>query len=310
MRNIQQIERPARVATKRSLKLASSHVVVTCATFAALAIFVTTGSQVLPEALRSMVGEGKTNSWLQVAFLLNVAIILFGWRRARDLKEALDAEAVAERRARESAYTDHLTGLGNRRHLIRAIAEACENQARATLLLLDLDHFKDVNDLHGHDAGDEVLIAVAATIREAGPADSQLARLGDDEFAILVPPETANVTEIARRILASVSQARPIDNATVTASIGLSTLHAGLKPEQVLRRADIAMCTAKRDGRNRYSWFDQAMEADLQSAVRRQESDRGGASQRESATPGIAADSHSLHGMTDDPSVRPARRWA
>ncbi len=271
MSDIQPARRPPSAASKRRLTLASSHLVVTCATFAALAIFVTTGSQVLPEALRSMAGEGRANNWLQVAFLLNVAIILFGWRRARDLRQALDSEADAERRARESAFSDHLTGLGNRRRLMRALAEASGRQERSTLLLLDLDHFKTINDRFGHDTGDEVLASVAEAIREAAPVGSQLARLGDDEFAILFPPQTLEVTEFARRLLASLSQGRHAGDlgVQVTASVGLSSLHGGLTPEQVLRRADIAMCAAKADGRNRYAWFEQAMEAELQSPTRR-----------------------------------------
>src|SRR5688500_17247291 len=129
MSDIQPARRPPSAASKRRLTLASSHLVVTCATFAALAIFVTTGSHVLPEAQRSMVAKHRVNNGLQDAFLLTVAISQFVGRRARDVRHAPDSEADAERPAGESAFSEHLTGLGNRRRLMRALAEASGRQS-------------------------------------------------------------------------------------------------------------------------------------------------------------------------------------
>ena len=92
-----------------------------------------------------------------MAFLLNIAIILFGWRRSKDLKDALDAYEEAERLAERNANTDPATGLSNRRELLRSFRDALEAKRPGALLLLDLDHFKRVNDLHGHLAGDQLL---------------------------------------------------------------------------------------------------------------------------------------------------------
>src|SRR3954462_4557926 len=98
------------------MRMASSHVITTCATIAAILLFVALGSQVVPAAL---VGASLPDSAgsLQVAFLLNIAIILFGWRRSKDLKLALEAYEAAERLARTNANTDPTTGLANRREL-------------------------------------------------------------------------------------------------------------------------------------------------------------------------------------------------
>ena len=138
-----------RKARSKTVRLAGSHVITTCATVAALLLFVALGSQVLPAALFGAPLANSDNT-LKVAFLLNIAIILFGWRRSKDLKEALDAYEAAERLAQSNANTDPATGLANRRELMRSLGEALEDKSGGVFLLLDLDHFKRVNDLHGH----------------------------------------------------------------------------------------------------------------------------------------------------------------
>ena len=124
----------------------------------------------------AFIGGGGGNQPLTVAFLLNIAIILFGWRRTKDLKDALAAYSRAEQMAHDNAFTDHTTSLANRRELMRVLAIAAEHPESSTLLLLDLDYFKKVNDLHGHIAGDRVLKAVAETLVQKSPAGSCCAR--------------------------------------------------------------------------------------------------------------------------------------
>src|SRR3954467_11478511 len=143
-----------RRAKNQAVSPASSHLITTCATMAAILLFVGLGSQLLPTALFGA-RLPDSASTLKVAFLLNIAIILFGWRRSKDLKEALDAYEESERVARRNANTDPATGLANRRELMRSLGDALEAKAPGVLLLLDLDHFKRVNDLHGHLAGDQ-----------------------------------------------------------------------------------------------------------------------------------------------------------
>ena len=123
----------------KTVKIASSHIITTCATAAAILLFVVLGSRVVSDAIGGT-SVPDANSTLSVAFLLNIAIILFGWRRSKDLKEALEAYDAAARLADRNANTDPTTGLANRRELVRALDEALAVR-RGVFLVLDLDHF-------------------------------------------------------------------------------------------------------------------------------------------------------------------------
>ena len=166
-------------ARTKAIHIASSHLITSCATLAAILMFVGLGSQVLPPALG--VARLPADGTLAVALVLNVALILFGWRRSKDLKEALHAYEHIERQAERNANTDPMTGLANRRELMRTLVEALAAKRSGVLLLLDLDHFKRVNDLHGHLAGDQVLRTVGEAMTQAAPASSCCARIGGDE---------------------------------------------------------------------------------------------------------------------------------
>jgi diguanylate cyclase (GGDEF)-like protein len=170
----------------KAVRIASSHLITSCATIAALFLFVALGSQVVPGAFGwAQLGDAADS--LSVAFILNIAIILFGWRRSKDLREALDAHEEAERAAQRNANTDPTTGLANRRELMRALDEALEARRGGVLLLLDLDHFKRVNDLHGHLAGDQLLKMIAENLTRTAADAACVARIGGDEFALLAP---------------------------------------------------------------------------------------------------------------------------
>ncbi len=248
----------------KTVKLASSHLITTCATLAALFLFVALGSQVIPSAL--FADQMTDTSGLQVALLLNIAIIIFGWRRSKDLKDALEAHEHAERAAHDAAYSDFTTGLANRRQLMRVLDDALESRAAATVALLDLDDFKKVNDLHGHVAGDELLAAIAGILTDIAPEGSCCARTGGDEFAILLPfADKARAEAVATAIVERLGVPIRVDTGEVraTASIGLAELGRKMTPVDVLRRSDVAMYAAKRDGRNRFAWFDSQLEHDL-----------------------------------------------
>src|SRR5689334_7704760 len=107
------------------VRIASSRLIISCATIAALFLFVGLGGQVLGPAFG---GTRLPNTSLTMAFLLNIAIILFGWRRAKDLQMALDAAESAEREAQRSASTYAATGLSNRRELLRSIRDALDDK--------------------------------------------------------------------------------------------------------------------------------------------------------------------------------------
>ena len=212
-------------------------------------------------------------------FLLNIAIILFGWRRSRDLKEALEAYEVAETLAQRNANTDPATGLGNRRELMRALDEALEAGEGGVFLVLDLDHFKRVNDLHGHLAGDAVLRRVAEVSRKAAPKNACCARTGGDEFAILLPEMDDKSGEaVAAKILESLSAPVFVEGTQiqVTASIGLARLTTARDEETALRESDVALYAAKRAGRNAFAWFDKELEREIADRLKLEEDIRTG----------------------------------
>jgi diguanylate cyclase (GGDEF)-like protein len=265
-------------ASRKAVRIASSHLITSCATLAALLLFVGLGSQVLPSAL-GVVPLADANSTLTVAFLLNIAIILFGWRRSKDLKNALEAYEEAERTARRNANTDPATGLANRRELQRCLAEAREAKSSGTLLLLDLDHFKRVNDLHGHLAGDRLLSVVADTLRHAAAEATCCARIGGDEFALLLPGVNAAAAErVAGAVIERLATPMILDGAQVqvSASIGLAELARGQSDEDLLRQSDVALYAAKRAGRNGFAWFDRELERELTERLKLEEDIRFG----------------------------------
>lgn len=159
------------------------------------------------------------------------------------------------------AQTDEMTGLANRRAFMHAASIRFETsnfeyQALA-LMIVDLDHFKQVNDVHGHDAGDEVLIHAAHQIQEACPEDSLVARLGGEEFAVMMPYQTiADLHQRAEAIRARVDST-PCDyqgtTILVSASLGVGIVHPRDTVSSVLSRADNALYDAKDQGRNRFS---------------------------------------------------------
>ena len=249
-----------------SYQLASSHLVTTCATLAALILFVLVGAKVLPGAI-GLAAAGQPA--LGVAFLLNIAIILFGWRRASELKDTLSALKVAEQEALDNAYTDHTTGLANRRALLRELERRCrDGQGNEALILLDLDHFKKVNDLYGHSAGDELLKLVGETILSEIPASSFAARIGGDEFAAIIADRAA-AEDIAQQIVTALAAPLTLRAATaqISASAGITALDRSSSPVDMLRRADVAMYSVKRSGRNGLAWFDSEMERQLHDRV-------------------------------------------
>lgn len=170
-----------------------------------------------------------------------------------------DAEAEEWERLRAEAVRDALTGLPNRRAfeeaLLREVARAERENAPFAVLLLDVDHFKRVNDGHGHPAGDAVLRAVAARARGALRAADLLARVGGEELAALLPgADRAAALEAGERVRLAV-RASPVEagNAaiTVTLSVGVAVRRAGEEGADLLARGDERLYAAKRGGRDR-----------------------------------------------------------
>ena len=157
------------------------------------------------------------------------------------------------------AIYDSLTGFYNRRRF-RALLDEEMGDAKTTaplsLLLMDLDHFKQINDRHGHLVGDQVLSVVAQLIREHAPADAPLGRLGGEEFALALRGKSLGEAAALAETLRAVVGARPVDTREerliVTVSIGVAQSGVDAStPSELLRRADERMYKAKQGGRNR-----------------------------------------------------------
>ena len=156
-------------------------------TIGAILIFAASGSRALTSLIDMVGGRGGgIDALLTSAVLLNIALILFGWRRYRDLSVEVVERAAAEDRARLLASHDPLTGLLNRRSLAEGIAamfgRAAQRDKTLALLMVDLDHFKTINDSHDHETGDALLRAAGAAIVGIVPPGALVARLGGDEF--------------------------------------------------------------------------------------------------------------------------------
>ena len=175
----------------------------------------------------------------------------------------ISALRMAESKVRHLAFHDALTGLGNR-HQLRESLSALADGAVACLMFLDLDGFKVINDSLGHDAGDRLLVVIAERIQGMlRPADVAI-RLGGDEFVLLIQSVGSDqVSGVAQRVLDVVRA--PIDMASggpvqVSGSLGVAMFpRDGADADTLLRAADIAMCAAKAAGRNRFSYYEQAM---------------------------------------------------
>lgn len=171
---------------------------------------------------------------------------------------------------RRLAFTDPLTGLGNRALFNEELRRACSSGGpqHAALLLLDLDDFKEVNDVYGHQSGDRMLIELARRIRGVIRNDDIVARIGGDEFVVIIP-DGCDADSIAERLV-DLSR-RPIDvgGVQITPSLSIGIARSGTdcpgrdSGEDLLRRADIAMYAAKAAGKSRFVSFQPEMMSKL-----------------------------------------------
>ncbi len=205
--------------------------------------------------------------------LLNIALILFGWRRYHDMNAELKRSCENAAEAMALARFDPLTGLLNRRALgdeFPAIRQSWIDEGLATAgIVIDIDTFKSINDLFGHAGGDKVIAAVAIRISAALPEGALLARLGGDEFAAFFPLDPAAdelLDDVGARLVAELGEPVEIDgiSASTSSSVGGTLCRDGLTDiDQLMRHADAAMYRAKRLGRRRFCRFDYAMQVEL-----------------------------------------------
>ena len=163
------------------------------------------------------------------------------------------------RAAQEDALTDTLTRIANRRclemELDRRFADFRRHKSPLSLTMLDVDYFKRVNDTWGHDAGDQVLRALATTLTDETRETDLVARYGGEEFVIVMPAtpssEACGVVETVRSAIGRLRWPNVDSTLSVTISGGLAEAHEDDDPEQLLRRADRALYAAKANGRDR-----------------------------------------------------------
>jgi diguanylate cyclase (GGDEF)-like protein len=223
---------------------------------------------------------------IALGFCLGIAAIIFGWRRITDLRGEMKRRGAAEQEAHRAARHDVLTGLPNRRRFLEQFhkwTDELSPEQVCALFVVDLDHFKPINDLYGHRLGDEVLRTVAGRLTELVEGTGMVARLGGDEFGILMPVHRGGEVELrlARRIVHEIPQ--PILLASLSLEVGVSVGVAiydpdehtdddlatrdGSQVETMLRQADMAMYRAKTEGRGLYRFFDRDMDERLQVRV-------------------------------------------
>lgn len=190
----------------------------------------------------------------------------------RDTQEELERQNMALKVARETLFrlanVDELTGLTNRRagsdELQDLIARCQQDGSEVAILQIDLDGFKQVNDVHGHDAGDFVLVEVAKRLRETVPDDAMVVRLGGDEFQVGLrcKSEGSDVTALAERLVDVLREPyfHQDRRCLIGASIGIAVSSShDVAPDLLIKSADMALYKSKRDGRSRVSVFDNAL---------------------------------------------------
>jgi diguanylate cyclase (GGDEF)-like protein len=219
--------------------------------------------------------EWELDDIVFVAFFLSIALTIYSVRRYRDLANETRTRILAEREARDLARHDPLTGLPNRR-LFEEKLDACLGGASDThqvaVLMLGLNAFKRIRDTHGHVVGDKALCEFANRVKNILREDNVLARIGEDEFGVILPEINSpdDSAKLASRIVASAAEAFAIDKMSVEldAGVGIAVASSdGIHGDELVRRADRALRRAKRDGRSCVRFFEPEMDTHVQRRI-------------------------------------------
>lgn len=188
--------------------------------------------------------------------MYSVAIDISEIKQMQNSLAEAHAELAFKNQQLESlTVTDTLTGLFNRRKLDEVLSQECEralrNQSPMTVILADIDKFKSVNDIHGHQVGDQLLIAIAKLLLQGVRKVDTVARWGGEEFMILCPDTTlSGACTVAENIRRAIEHCEFPVAAGKTCSFGVAEYRPGESPQAVIKRADEALYRAKNGGRN------------------------------------------------------------
>ena len=219
----------------------------------------------------------QLDDMVTIVAILAVAGFVFAVRRSRDLGGELAGREAAEAHIRDMALHDPLTGLANRRKMQEALEQALKTRKTGdqvtALLMIDLDRFKPVNDLHGHGVGDRLLEAVGERLHDAVRTGEIVARMGGDEFAILIATahSAGACGRLAGRILRAMETPFEIDRLVlqIGASVGIVvTADTQLDAETAIHHADVALYRAKREGRGQFRFFEEKMDGQIRARAR------------------------------------------
>jgi diguanylate cyclase (GGDEF)-like protein len=210
-----------------------------------------------------------------VAFVLSIALMIYTLRRYRDLVSEVKTWTIAEREARDLARHDPLTGLPNRRlfdEKLQACLSGASDTRQVAVLTLGLYGFKRIKDTHGHVAGDKALSEFANRVAGILRDDSVLARIGEDEFGIIMPDigSLDGPTNLASRIVTSAAEAFAIEKVSAELGVGVGIAIApsdGVNRDELVRRADRALCRAKGDGRSCVRFFEPEMDTHVERRI-------------------------------------------
>ena len=202
---------------------------------------------------------------------------LFAFRRSTDLWREVRSREDREAQILRMALHDPLTGLANRRKMFddlgRAIRARKHGDEVTGMLLIDLDRFKPINDMHGHGVGDRLLKAVAERLQASLRDGELVARLGGDEFGIVLPRllRSEDAGRPARRILKAMEEPFRIDRLAlrVGVSVGVAvTADQSADPDALVHHADVALYRAKREGRGEFRYFEENMDSEIRARAK------------------------------------------
>jgi diguanylate cyclase (GGDEF)-like protein len=211
--------------------------------------------------------DWEIDNLLFMLVIMSFALLIFGYRRVKDLSQAMRQRKLAELDALRLARHDPLTGLPNRRFFVEKLNESLSettDASRTAVLMLDLDGFKSINDAYGHAVGDLALEEFARRVTEVVRTRSILTRIGGDEFAIIAPNISSldDLTVLARRIVTAVVEPFLVGKVQAMLGVGIGIAIApedGMDFEVLVQHADRALYRAKAEGRNSIRFFEAVM---------------------------------------------------